>query len=125
MPLAKARDGVDPGVHSNRHRRGNISVGMIRRQCTTMSKIEPIRLKVRELAGLTRKRCPTYPVVHQWLGISMDEAVRIKPSRAAWQLNRFPLHREPHDPEGLPRLAEKPWLSDAAEERMHRLPLPQ
>ncbi|MER8949811.1 hypothetical protein [Mesorhizobium sp. M0809] len=72
-------------------RRGNISIGMIRRQCTTTSKIDPIRRKVRELAGLTRKRSPTYPVVHQWLGISMDEAVRMKPSRAAWQLNRFPL----------------------------------
>ncbi|RWO26677.1 hypothetical protein [Mesorhizobium sp.] len=72
-------------------RRGNISIGMIRRQCTTTSKIEPIRRKVRELAGLTRKRSPTYPVVHQWLGISMDEVVRMKPSRAAWQLNRFPL----------------------------------
>ncbi|MES0214250.1 hypothetical protein NKL07_02335 [Mesorhizobium sp. C280B] len=64
---------------------------MIRRQCTTTSKIEPIRRKLRELAGLTRKGFPTYPVVHQWLGISMDEAVRMKPSRAAWQLNRFPL----------------------------------
>ncbi|RWO03956.1 MAG: hypothetical protein EOS07_31385, partial [Mesorhizobium sp.] len=72
-------------------RRGNVSIGMIRRQCTTTSKIEPIRRKVRELAGLTRKRSPTYPVVHQWLGISMDEVVRMKPSRAAWQLNRFPL----------------------------------
>lgn len=72
-------------------RRGNVSIGMIRRQCTTTSKIEPIRRKVRELAGLTRKRSPTSPVVHQWLGISMDEVVRMKPSRAAWQLNRFPL----------------------------------
>lgn len=72
-------------------RRGNISIGMIRRQCTTTSKIEPISRKVRELTGLTRKRSPTYPVVHQWLGISMDEVVRMKPSRAAWQLNRFPL----------------------------------
>lgn len=72
-------------------RRGNISIGMIRRQCTTTTKIEPIRRKVRELADLTRKRSPKFPVVHQWLGISTDEVVRMKPSREAWQLNRFPL----------------------------------
>lgn len=72
-------------------RRGNISIGMIRRQCTTTAKIEPIRRKVRELADLTRKRSPHFPIVHQWLGISMDEVVRMKPSREAWQLNRFPL----------------------------------
>lgn len=33
------------------NRRGNVSIGMIRRQCTTTRKIEPIRRKVRELAG--------------------------------------------------------------------------
>ena len=71
--------------------RGNISIGMIRRQCTTTAKIEPIRRKVRELAGLTRRRSPKVPVVHQWIGISLDEVVRMKPSREAWQLNRFPL----------------------------------
>lgn len=64
---------------------------MIRRQCTTTTKIEPIRRKVRELAGLTRKRSPKHPVVEQWLGISLDEVIRMKPSREAWQLNRFPL----------------------------------
>lgn len=72
-------------------RRGNISIGMIRRQCTTTAKIEPIRRKVRELAGLTRKRSPKHAVVEQWLGISLDEVIRMKPSREAWQLNRFPL----------------------------------
>jgi len=64
-------------------RRGNIAIGMIRRQCTTTSKREPIRRKVRELVGLTRKRSSKHPVVHQWLGISMDEVVRMKPSREA------------------------------------------
>ncbi len=72
-------------------RRGNVSIGMIRRQCTTTAKIEPIRRKVRELAGLTRRRSPQHPVVSQWLGISMDEVVRMKQSREAWQVNRFPL----------------------------------
>ncbi len=104
---------------------GNISIGMIRRQCTTTSKIEPIRRKVRELAGLTRKRSPKYAVVHQWLGISMDEVVRMKPSREAWQFNRFPLIESRMTRKRLPRLAESPRLSGTAEKRVHRMPVPQ
>lgn len=68
-----------------------IGVGMIRRQCTGDYKIVPIRRKVRELAGLTRRRSPKSPVVEQWIGISLDEAIRMKPSFDAWQVNRWPL----------------------------------
>lgn len=68
-----------------------VSIGMIRRQCTTDYKIVPIRRKVRELAGLTRKRSPSFPVVESWIGISTDEIVRAKPSFEAWQVKRFPL----------------------------------
>jgi hypothetical protein len=68
-----------------------VSIGMIRRQCTTEFKIVPIRRKVRELAGLTRKRSPGFPVVEQWIGISTDEIIRAKPSFEAWQIKRFPL----------------------------------
>lgn len=68
-----------------------VSIGMIRRQCTTDYKIVPIRRKVRELAGLTRKRSPSFPVVECWIGISTDEIVRAKPSFEAWQVKRFPL----------------------------------
>ncbi|MCZ0737728.1 hypothetical protein [Phreatobacter sp. AB_2022a] len=68
-----------------------VSIGMIRRQCTTEFKIVPIRRKVRELAGLTRRRSPPVPVVEQWIGISTDEVVRAKPSFEAWQVKRFPL----------------------------------
>ena len=75
-------------------RRGNVSVGMIRRQCTGDYKIEPIRRKVRELVQLTRKRSPTFAVVEQWIGISFDEVIRMKPSREAWQRNRWPLIEE-------------------------------
>ena len=75
-------------------RRGNASIGMIRRQCTGDYKIEPIRRKVRELVELTRKRSPTFAVVEQWIGISLDEVIRIKPSREAWQRNRWPLIEE-------------------------------
>ncbi len=68
-----------------------VSIGMIRRQCTTDYKIVPIRRKVRELADLTRKRSPSFPVVECWIGISTDEIVRAKPSFEAWQIKRFPL----------------------------------
>lgn len=68
-----------------------VDVGMIRRQCTGDYKIVPIRRKVRELAGLTRRHSPKTAVVEQWIGISLDEALRMKPSFEAWQVNRWPL----------------------------------
>ncbi len=68
-----------------------VSIGMIRRACTTDFKVIPIRCKVRELLGLTRKRSPSFPVAEQWIGISKDEAARIKPSLEDWQVNRWPL----------------------------------
>jgi len=71
--------------------RETVSVGMIRRACTTDFKIVPIRRKVRDLLDLTRKRSPDYPVAEQWIGISKDEAARIKPSFEDWQVNRWPL----------------------------------
>ncbi|CDN95775.1 MULTISPECIES: hypothetical protein [Agrobacterium] len=68
-----------------------IGVGMIRRQCTGDYKIVPIRRKVRELLGIARRRSPASPVAEQWLGISLDEALRMKPSFETWQINRWPL----------------------------------
>jgi len=70
---------------------GKAEVGMIRRQCTKEYKIAPIRRKVRELAGLTRRRSPDHPIVEQWIGISLDEVIRMKPSFESWQVNRWPL----------------------------------
>ena len=72
-----------------KHNRAEI--GMIRRQCTKEYKIVPIRRKVRELVGLTRRRSPAFPVVEQWIGISLDEVIRMKPSFESWQINRWPL----------------------------------
>lgn len=72
-------------------RHGKISIGMIRRQCTSDYKITPIRRKVRAIAGLTRKRSPKVAVVEQWIGISTDEIVRMKPSFESWRTNRWPL----------------------------------
>ena len=68
-----------------------VEIGMIRRQCTKDYKIVPIRRQVRALAGLTRRRSPKAPIVEQWIGISLDEAIRMKPSFEDWQVNRWPL----------------------------------
>jgi hypothetical protein len=61
------------------------------RSCTQDYKIIPIRRKLRSLLGITRKRSPLSPVATQWIGISLDEAHRMKPSREAWAKNRWPL----------------------------------
>ena len=94
-------------------RGGPIDIGMIRRQCTTEYKIVPIRREVRELAGLTRKRSPKTPVVEQWIGISTDEIVRMKPSFEGWQINRWPLVEE-----RMSRQDCLTWL------RRHEYPIP-
>jgi len=66
--------------------------GFARRQCTAEYKIDPIRKKLRELIGLRhRQRAPKEVAVRQWLGISTDEIVRMKPSRDAWIENVWPL----------------------------------
>lgn len=66
--------------------------GMLNRQCTQDFKLIPIQRKVRELLGLRpRQRGPKTTAVWQWIGISLDEAVRVKPSRLAYVQHRWPL----------------------------------
>ena len=66
--------------------------GMGRRQCTEHYKIRPVRRKIRELLGLSRgQRVPADTTVELWLGISTDEAIRMKTSRDRWIHNRYPL----------------------------------
>jgi hypothetical protein len=66
--------------------------GMLRRQCTHDFKLVPIWRKVRELAGVApRSPGPRQPVVEQWIGISTDEAQRMKPAHFRWITNRWPL----------------------------------
>ena len=61
--------------------------GMARRQCTTAYKIQPIRLKIKELAGA---RPPALTCL-QYIGISTNERKRAKPSRERWIQNSYPL----------------------------------
>ena len=66
--------------------------GIGRRQCTDSYKIRPIRRRMRELLGLRpRQRVPAGTTVELWLGISTDEAIRMKTSRDRWIENRYPL----------------------------------
>ena len=72
--------------------RGGEGDGLGRRQCTDNYKIRPIRRRIREMLGLRpRQRVPAGTTVELWLGISTDEAIRMKDSRDRWMTNRYPL----------------------------------
>jgi hypothetical protein len=67
------------------------SEGLGRRQCSSEYKLEPIMREVRRLLGKgMRDRIPSGSV-NVLLGISRDEAHRMKPARQAYMLNRYPL----------------------------------
>lgn len=81
------------------------SGGMLRRQCTQDFKLIPIIRKVRELIGLKpRQRGPKTPAVEQWIGISKDEFLRVKPSRLTYITHRWPLIEA-----GMTRTACERW----------------
>lgn len=68
------------------------SKGFTRRQCTQDYKIEPIQRKVRELCGVKpRSPGPKHIILHQLIGISTDEAVRMRSSRVRWIRHDYPL----------------------------------
>ena len=61
------------------------------RQCTKNYKIDPIRKEVqRQLGVRPRQVLPHDTAVEMWLGITMDELMRMKPSRNWWITHRFP-----------------------------------
>lgn len=64
---------------------GERGAGMLRRQCTREYKLDPIRRELRR-----RGYGPKNPV-DSWLGISLDEVQRMKPSRTPWQVSCWPL----------------------------------
>lgn len=68
---------------------GTASMG--RRQCTSEYKIMPLIRERRRLLGYKpRQRIPEKSCI-TWIGISTDEASRIKPSQQRWNVNRWPL----------------------------------
>lgn len=78
--IAKVREG-----------HGGIEASMGRRQCTRHYKIDVLRRKQRELLGYKPKSRIPQKSIEVWIGISTDEAIRMKDSRDKWQVNRWPL----------------------------------
>ena len=62
---------------------------IVHRGCTRDFKIGPLMKKARNLANIKRGQ-KTVGVI-QWIGISLDEIYRMKPSRDAWAESRWPL----------------------------------
>lgn len=68
------------------------SKGILKRQCTGDFKITPIEREVRRLLGLSRgQHWPKEATVEQWIGISLDEMQRVKPSLRPAIVRRHPL----------------------------------
>jgi hypothetical protein len=66
------------------------SAAMGRRQCTAHYKLEPLARKIRELLGATQRgRVQGFAEI--LIGISIDEASRMKPARVRYMRNRWPL----------------------------------
>lgn len=64
--------------------------GMLRRQCTNDFKVQVVYKEVRNQLGM--KRFQRVKGKHEmWLGISIDEATRMKDSRVKWCVNKYPL----------------------------------
>lgn len=64
---------------------------MGRRQCTHEYKLMPIQRKTRELVGLAPRQRAKGVMCEMLIGISTDEAMRMKPSADAWKTHRWPL----------------------------------
>ena len=77
-----------------------------RRQCTCHYKIVPLQAKVRELLG-RRKGARTGPRAVQYIGISTDEAHRMKPSGVSWIDHTWPLVDV-----GMSRIDCVEWFAD-------------
>ncbi|HET9023031.1 MAG TPA: hypothetical protein VFN64_00575 [Burkholderiaceae bacterium] len=75
------------------YRNGSIpafsATGMLQRRCTASFKIDPIVAFARRHAKPPRQA--TVPLVEQHLGITIDEAHRMKASHQAWIENVYPL----------------------------------
>lgn len=86
----------------------------IQRKCTRDYKIRPIQRVVRDLLGAKRRGRLRADLVTTWLGITIDEIERAKPSRVAFINHQFPLLDL-----GFKRSDCEEWL------RLRGLPIPQ
>ena len=85
---------------------GNLS--LMRRQCTLEYKIRPIQKLIKERFGASAKN-----PVSTWIGISLDEMQRMKPSDRKYQVYRYPLIEK-----RMSRVDCYYWLHD------HNYPIP-
>jgi hypothetical protein len=65
--------------------------GMGRRQCSSEYKLTPIMHEIRRLLGKDRRDYIAPGSVEVMLGISLDEAQRMRASRQRYMVNRYPL----------------------------------
>lgn len=69
----------------------NGEAAMGRRQCTAEYKLKPLVRERRRLLGYAKRARIPVGACTTWIGISIDEAVRMKDSREKWNVNRWPL----------------------------------
>ncbi len=62
---------------------------LLRRQCTKEYKLVPIYRELRKHSTRAERKMTT--TVDMWMGISLDEVQRMKPSREPWVRNVYPL----------------------------------
>ncbi|MDE2467545.1 MAG: hypothetical protein KGL35_02045 [Bradyrhizobium sp.] len=86
---------------------------MGRRQCTSEYKLEPIMREVRALLGKGPRERINAGSVEVLIGISLDEAQRMKPARQRYMVNRWPLIEK-----GMRRWDCERWL------QRHNYPVP-
>ncbi len=65
--------------------------GKLYRTCTDRYKIRPIRKWIKAHLGYKPGYSVARHIVHQWIGISLDEVSRMKPSPHPWLRNVYPL----------------------------------
>jgi len=69
----------------------NLDSAIGRRQCTAEYKLKPLNKKVRELLGVNKGERVKGQSVTMLIGISLDEAHRMKPARLKYIKNTYPL----------------------------------
>lgn len=65
--------------------------GMFQRRCTGDYKVNVVQREIKKLLGLRRVKKSSGILCEQWIGISVDEAHRMKDPRVPWIRNRWPL----------------------------------
>ncbi len=83
-------DWVYAGIPAFTTRRDG-SMGMIQRQCTREYKVRVIEKEAKKIGNDNLGSNTGAISVIQWIGISLDEAHRMKQSNKWWQQNRYPI----------------------------------